>query len=155
MFGCAAVTNALSNAAPGSDDYGLVIAWTVAEEGTGELQIETGGLRRSSRVSFGRGRGSPRQRNEASESGGGGRFSCKICPYSSNNAANLQRHVRVHTGEKPFKCSYCPAAFSQSGNYKRHLRNHGTNENIKQRPRPTIRSVNAVPVRIVSAPEGQ
>ncbi|KAH7974352.1 hypothetical protein HPB49_014365 [Dermacentor silvarum] len=138
--------------ASGPDDYGTAVWWTSMEEGS-ELQIDIGQSRRGGHTSFGRGRSSLLPRREASESGG--RFSCKFCSYASNNGANLQRHVRVHTGEKPFKCRHCPAAFSQSGNYKRHLRNHGTEEQFKWRPRPTVVSRSAALVRATSTSEGQ
>ncbi|XP_068210953.1 zinc finger and BTB domain-containing protein 7C-like isoform X11 [Palaemon carinicauda] len=49
---------------------------------------------------------------------------CTYCPFTSFNKTKLERHLLVHTGEKPFACSYCPSAFSQKSNLKRHIQTH-------------------------------
>ncbi|XP_066970568.1 zinc finger and BTB domain-containing protein 14-like isoform X12 [Macrobrachium rosenbergii] len=50
--------------------------------------------------------------------------SCAYCQFTSINKTKLERHLMVHTGEKPFACSYCPSAFSQKSNLKRHMQTH-------------------------------
>ncbi|KAK7074549.1 hypothetical protein SK128_007758, partial [Halocaridina rubra] len=49
---------------------------------------------------------------------------CVLCPYSTNKKYNLQKHYRVHTGEKPFACPHCPYRASQKSNVMAHISTH-------------------------------
>ena len=52
-----------------------------------------------------------------------------ICQYSGCQAAfsqvsNLNRHERIHTGERPFKCGYCDKSYASGSNLKQHMQVH-------------------------------
>ncbi|TMW47296.1 hypothetical protein DOY81_007632 [Sarcophaga bullata] len=49
---------------------------------------------------------------------------CYECNKTFKCAAQLQQHIRTHTGEKPFPCSYCPRRFAQKYNLHIHERTH-------------------------------
>ena len=50
--------------------------------------------------------------------------SCNQCLFSCTSAADLQRHMRKHTGEKPFEWKHCNYSFAQRSKLKRHLQTH-------------------------------
>jgi len=51
-----------------------------------------------------------------------GMFRCRFCLKQFPRSANLTRHLRCHTGERPFACVVCQRRFSISSNMQRHLR---------------------------------
>ncbi|KAM9843911.1 uncharacterized protein ACBR49_013029 [Aulostomus maculatus] len=51
-------------------------------------------------------------------------YACEWCCKSFAQSADLRRHLRTHTGERPHRCTYCSKSFSQRGNLRRHLRIH-------------------------------
>ena len=44
------------------------------------------------------------------------------CAKSHSIKANLDRHVRIHTGEKRFSCNLCPLRFSYQYSLYKHMK---------------------------------
>ena len=53
-----------------------------------------------------------------------GQHECGVCEKVFGSQADLARHMRTHTNEKPYECDVCEKRFRQSSNLKRHMRNH-------------------------------
>ncbi|KAI0987761.1 hypothetical protein GJ496_004631 [Pomphorhynchus laevis] len=53
---------------------------------------------------------------------------CKYCKRTFPRLANLNRHLRTHTGEQPYPCLQCNRAFSISSNLQRHVRSIHLNQ---------------------------
>ncbi|XP_014597839.1 PREDICTED: uncharacterized protein LOC106783642 [Polistes canadensis] len=54
--------------------------------------------------------------------GGEEDYCCAICQKVLSSASSLDRHVLVHSRERPFKCKYCDIAFTTNGNMNRHVK---------------------------------
>ena len=62
------------------------------------------------------------------------KLSCSVCKKVFTRQHNLERHSRVHTGEKSFMCSTCGKKFTQ----KAHLKAHETTNSDERKYRCDI-----------------
>lgn len=51
-------------------------------------------------------------------------FMFQICGKSFSGKGKLDRHRRVHSGERPFVCLQCNKAFSDKHNLEAHVKTH-------------------------------
>ncbi|KAM8884833.1 uncharacterized protein ACB058_000838 [Synchiropus picturatus] len=51
-------------------------------------------------------------------------FACSECGKSFPRKSSLERHVRLHAGERPYICEFCGKTFSENAVLKRHARCH-------------------------------
>ena len=49
-------------------------------------------------------------------------FACPFCSKIQRKRAEMIRHIRVHTGEKPFICVTCGFQTNQNGILQKHIK---------------------------------
>jgi len=78
------------------------------------------------------------------------KFRCDVCGKAFSVLCNLQRHLMMHSDERPFSCpdSDCGARFRTKYHYQKHYRTHmkGQSHNSRKRfPLPTLKNDNLPP----------
>jgi hypothetical protein len=51
-------------------------------------------------------------------------FSCEVCKKRFTQRSVLKIHLRMHNGERRFSCNVCKKQFTRHSNLNRHLRSH-------------------------------
>lgn len=51
-------------------------------------------------------------------------YGCPVCGKKFSQLWNLKIHGNTHTGERPYQCPLCPERFSDPSNLKKHQRRH-------------------------------
>lgn len=66
--------------------------------------------------------------------------SCSICGKALSSASSLDRHMLVHSGERPYKCNVCGQTFTTNGNMHRHMKIHEKDNATSIPNSPTLQS---------------
>ena len=59
-------------------------------------------------------------------------YHCCLCGKMLSSFSSLDRHMLVHSGERPFACIYCGQTFTTNGNMHRHKRTHTQHRDSKE-----------------------
>ncbi|GFQ99336.1 zinc finger protein 26 [Trichonephila clavata] len=55
-------------------------------------------------------------------------YVCFVCSYSFKRSDNLRQHLLLHSGEKPYACDFCPMRFMHRNSRNRHRNKHLEND---------------------------
>ncbi|XP_076437370.1 uncharacterized protein LOC143276637 [Babylonia areolata] len=58
-------------------------------------------------------------------------FECDVCHKKFTQSGNMKAHKLIHTGERPFQCDTCGKAFARAGDLKSHRVTHSTERAFK------------------------
>ena len=53
---------------------------------------------------------------------------CKICSYQTPRKSDIQKHVRIHTNDKPFSCNLCTYKSNFKNDVLRHVKSRHSTE---------------------------